>query len=56
MQQLPLFGYRETIAQSEQEAIQRLPITDVNELLSILRTHQNTVLHEMQKEIQNGNM
>jgi len=43
--QLPLFPYRESIQQVVEEACQRLPITDRNEMVAILNTMQNTVIH-----------
>ena len=50
MQQQSLFPAKNSVKELEQEALMQLPITDANQLLTLLRTQQNTIISEIERE------
>ena len=50
--QLSLFPARDSVKQVVAEGLAQLPITNENELITLLRLHENTILK--QRESQNG--
>lgn len=49
--QLSLFPIRDSIEQLEEEALAMLPITNGNQLISLLRMQQNTLYSIYQEKI-----
>ena len=49
-QQQSLFPVRSSVQQVEKEGLAMLPITAPNQLLTLLRMHQNTIIHLADQE------
>ena len=49
-QQQSLFPVRSSVQQVEKEGLAMLPITAPNQLLTLLRMHQNTIIHLSDQE------